>query len=67
MSISKEGLTSNRPLQTEAASNLLTYTGAGHSPLEFIQMATADSQSGSHPDSSLFLFMKMQEDSSLEQ
>ena len=52
----KEGLTSDRPLQTEAASNLLTYTGAGHSPLEFIQMATADSQSGSHPDSSLFLF-----------
>lgn len=52
----KEGLTSSRRLSVESTSNLLTYTGAGHSPLEFIQMAAADSQSGSYPNSSVFVF-----------
>lgn len=46
----------SKPLSAEETDRPLTYTAAGHSPIEFIQMVAADSQSAEYPDSSIMLF-----------
>lgn len=53
----KSSLT-NKKIIAESSSNLLTYTAAGHTPLELIQMVAADSQSQQYPESSAFLFFE---------
>jgi len=52
---------SNKKLIAEPSSNLLTFTGAGHTPLEYIQMVAADTQSQQYPESSTFLFYETKE------
>lgn len=49
---------SNVKLTTEASDNVLTYTAAGHSPIEFINMVARDTQSSKYPDSSTYLFFE---------
>lgn len=45
-----------KALEIEETDRPLTYTAAGHNPIEFIQMVAADSQSAEYPDSSIMLF-----------
>lgn len=50
-----------KSLEVEETDRPLTYTAAGHNPIEFIQMVAADSQSAEYPDSSLMLFYQDRE------
>lgn len=50
-----------KPIEVEETDRPLTYTAAGHSPIEFIQMVAADCQSAEYPDSSLMLFYQDRE------
>ena len=48
-------------LEVEETDRPLTYTAAGHNPIEFIQMVAADSQSTEYPESSLMLYYQDRE------
>ena len=50
-----------KSLEVEETDRPLTYTAAGHNPIEFIQMVAADSQSAEYPDSSLMVFYQDRE------
>jgi hypothetical protein len=51
----------SKSLEVETTDRPLTYTAAGHNPIEFIQMVAADSQSAEYPDSSLMMFYQDRE------
>jgi len=53
-----EHIGSNAKLTVEPGENTLTYTAAGHSPFEFINMVAGDTQSAQYPDSSSYLFFE---------
>ena len=56
--VMNEHITSGSKLKVEPSENILTYTAAGHSPFEFINMVARDSQSAKYPDSSSYLFFE---------
>jgi hypothetical protein len=56
--VMSEHITGDAKLTAEPSENVLTYTAAGHSPFEFINMVARDTQSSQYPDSSSYLFFE---------
>ena len=56
--VMNEHITADSKLIVEPGENVLTYTAAGHSPFEFINMVARDTQSAQYPDSSSYLFFE---------
>lgn len=50
------GKFTGKKLVVEPGTNLLTYTAAGHNPIEFINMVGSDTQSSQFPESSKYIF-----------